>query len=73
MKKEIRHLADLQDCIEYLRVRLDAAGDAEKKVIIKNKMYAEIALTKQKDKLCKAGYGASINLLQTSQHQGNRV
>ena len=73
MKKEIKHLADLEDCIEYLRVRLAASGDAEKQVIIKNKMYAEIALTKQKEKLCKAGYGASTNSLQTSQHQGSRL
>jgi hypothetical protein len=63
MKKEVKHLLDLQGCIDYLRVRLDAAGDAEAKVILKNKMFAELSLIKQRDALCKAGYVDSTNSL----------
>lgn len=73
VQKTVNQLVDLEDCIQYLRVRLAQSGGQEATIIKKNKLLAQVQLLKKMEDLCckqkKTGCGDLTNSYKTLQHQ----
>jgi hypothetical protein len=71
--KTVNHLVDLEDCIQYLRVRLNESGKIESEIVDKNRRNAEASLLKKMEDLCckqqAIGCGDLTNLSKTLHHQ----
>ena len=71
IKKEIKHILDLQDAIDYMEAKLATAGNRAAEIIERNKILAEVQLLKKEEDLkCKIqriGSPDSIVLSKTSQ------
>ena len=75
LKKDIRHILDLQDAIDYMEAKLATAGGRAGAIIERNKILAEIQLLKKEEDLkCKIqsiGSPDSTVLLKASQQEEN--
>lgn len=73
LKKDIQHILDLQDAIDYMEGKLATAGSKAGAIIERNKILAEIQLMKKEEELkCKIqsiGSPDSTVLLRTSREE----
>lgn len=76
LKKDIRHILDLQDAIDYMEAKLAVAGSRAAEIIERNKILAEIQLLKKEEELkCKIqsiGSPDSTVLSKTSPQEENQ-
>lgn len=69
-KRDIKHILDLQDAIDYMEAKLAVAEGLAGQIIERNKILAEIQLMKKEEdlkcKIQKIGYGDSTSSSKTS-------
>ena len=54
LKKDIKHIIDLQDAIDYMESKIATTGNRAAEIIERNKILAEIQLLKKEEELkCK--------------------
>jgi len=73
LRKDIKHIIDLQDAIDYMEAKIATAGNKAAEIIERNKILAEVQLLKKEEDLkCKIqaiGSPDSTSLSKTSPHQ----
>jgi hypothetical protein len=73
LRKDIKHIIDLQDAIDYMEAKMATAGSKAAEIIERNKILVEVQLLKKEEDLkCKIqaiGSTDSTSLSKTSPHQ----